>query len=172
MNESDHKFKPPKFSSPDLAMMFNPDTPYTLLQFSLIITQEYCKGTGFGGKFPLMRSAGDEAYNAWIVDPEAPPEFWLTRRQEILEGKAGDSIFVPLVPDSVNFLRHPIAVAKANRLQARTKGIYGDGFRFVFTRDPDDPEGERYVIRPYVFAPADRALPPFSSDSRPMISTP
>lgn len=181
MNGPDGVFKPPRFSSQELAMMFTEDTIYPELQFSLMITQEFCEDITFKGKFPLMRNAGDEAYNAWVVDPNAPPEFWVTRRQEILEGKVSDGIFVPLVPDGRSILRHPIAVANAIKLQAETRRVYGDGFRFVFTRDPDDPEGDRCIIRPYVFTTPDSYLSndgsssspiPFSSESRPLISTP
>lgn len=151
-----------------LAMMFEEHTLYPELQFSLMITQSYLP---MEGKFPLMMNAGGEAYNAWIVDPDAPREFWITRRQEILEGKARDGIFVPLVPDGGNILRHPITVAKAIKLQAEAKRVYGDGFRFVFTRDPDDPEGERYIIRCYVFTTPDSYLGD-SESTRLLISTP
>ncbi len=172
MNIPDGVFKPPQLSSQELAMMFAEDTIYPQLQFSLMITQEYCEGTAFRGKFPLMRNAGDEAYNAWIVDPNAPPEFWVTRRQEILEGNAGDGIFVPLIPDGGNILRHPIAVANAKKLQAETRKVYGDKFRFVFTRDPDDPEGDRYIIRPYVFTSTTDSYLGDGDSIRPLISTP
>lgn len=181
MSRPDGVFRPPRYSSLELSAMFAEDTNYPDLQFSLMITQEYCEGTAFRGKFPLMRNAGDDAYNAWVVDPYAPPEFWVTRRQEILEGKASDGIFVPLVPDRGNIFKHPIAVANAIKLQAETRKVYGDGFRFVFTRDPDDPEGDRCIIRPYVFTTPDSYLSddgsnssviPSSSETRPLISTP
>lgn len=120
-------------------MMLKPGSGYDNLQYSYSVSQEYSRYQPFDishGRFAQMKDAGMDVYNGWMVDAFAPPEFWLARRKEILEGKALDSAkFVPLLPDLYNLKDHPRAVIKAAREWISAKKRYGDHFQFVFTCD-------------------------------------
>lgn len=147
----------PKFSSMEMGMMLDPESPRKNLQYSMTVSQEYSRSQPFGiggGRFPLMKDAGDYVYRGWKVDPSAPKEFWFSRRDQILEGIVPDiDYFVPLLPDLENFFKYPREVIKAYKEWKEARRKYGNGFRFVFTCGPD-PREEKYYYQKelYVFS--------------------
>lgn len=140
----------------ELSMMFREGTIYPNLQYSLMLSQEYCRGSIGNGRFPLMRNAGPDVYEGWVVNPNAPAEFWFTRRQEIIDEVAPDVFFVPLIPDPdlQNTLCHPWAVMKSRREWQDARKMYGEGFQFVFTPDPNDPRRGKMYEDPLCFCEA------------------
>lgn len=144
------------YTSWELDKMYHPEAGYPQFQFSLKTSQECSRREPSGwynGRFPLMRRAGNDVYHGWMVDPDVPLQFWQSRRQEIIEGKAPDGDFVPLVPDIGNLLKHPVAVIKAVREWKEARDEHGENFQFVFLSDPTQPAGMQYRKELYLFSP-------------------